>query len=134
MWLNCDSVWSRFLLEAGLAKGGLVACTQPRRVAAITVARRVSEEMGTRLGAAVKLPPPSPPAPASAPARAPHAFVPHTHALSLTVFKQRRAEPAVEPSRDVQSRVPHSIFVRSCGVRKQEQGFWLSYKVYDARP
>ena len=36
--------------QAGLARGGAVACTQPRRVAAITVARRVAQEMGTRVG------------------------------------------------------------------------------------
>ncbi|KAL4442503.1 hypothetical protein ABPG77_005087 [Micractinium sp. CCAP 211/92] len=41
----------RFLYDAGLTKGGLVACTQPRRVAAVTVAQRVAEEMGTELGA-----------------------------------------------------------------------------------
>lgn len=29
---------------------GLVGCTQPRRVAAVSVANRVSEEMGTELG------------------------------------------------------------------------------------
>lgn len=43
----------RMLMEAGLARGGLVACTQPRRVAAITVARRVAEEMGVAVGGAV---------------------------------------------------------------------------------
>ena len=30
--------------------GRLVACTQPRRVAAMTVAARVAEEVGTELG------------------------------------------------------------------------------------
>lgn len=36
---------------AGWTQGGkLVACTQPRRVAAMTVAARVAEEMGCRLG------------------------------------------------------------------------------------
>lgn len=36
---------------AGWTQGGnLVACTQPRRVAAMTVAQRVAEEMGCRLG------------------------------------------------------------------------------------
>lgn len=44
----------RLLLEAGLARGGMVACTQPRRVAAITVARRVAEEMGVSLGGMVR--------------------------------------------------------------------------------
>ena len=48
----------QFLVEAGFCKsqagqqghrGGLIACTQPRRVAAMTVAERVAEEMGTRL-------------------------------------------------------------------------------------
>jgi ATP-dependent RNA helicase DHX8/PRP22 len=36
--------------EAGLAGGLAVACTQPRRVAAVSVARRVAEETGTVLG------------------------------------------------------------------------------------
>jgi HrpA-like RNA helicase len=31
-------------------RGMKVACTQPRRVAAMSVAKRVSEEMGVRLG------------------------------------------------------------------------------------
>lgn len=43
----------RMLMEAGLARGGMVACTQPRRVAAITVARRVAEEMGVVVGGTV---------------------------------------------------------------------------------
>jgi HrpA-like RNA helicase len=35
----------------GLCKNGKkVGCTQPRRVAAMSVAKRVSEEMGVRLG------------------------------------------------------------------------------------
>ena len=41
----------QFLLHGGFAgKGGAIACTQPRRVAAMSVARRVAEEMGTALG------------------------------------------------------------------------------------
>ena len=41
----------QYLDEAGWTAGGqLVACTQPRRVAAMTVAARVAEEMGCRLG------------------------------------------------------------------------------------
>eukprot|EP00775_Hariotina_reticulata_P008561 gene8561-8743_t len=40
----------QFLLEAGLVPGGMIAITQPRRVAAITVARRVAEELGVQLG------------------------------------------------------------------------------------
>lgn len=32
------------------AKGKKVGCTQPRRVAAMSVAKRVSEEMGVKLG------------------------------------------------------------------------------------
>lgn len=42
---------SQFLLEAGYASSGKkIACTQPRRVAAISVAKRVSEEQGCQLG------------------------------------------------------------------------------------
>lgn len=41
----------QYLHEAGLTEGGLkVGCTQPRRVAAMSVAARVAEEMGKRLG------------------------------------------------------------------------------------
>ena len=41
----------QYLFEAGWADGGrVVACTQPRRVAAQTVAARVAEEMGVQLG------------------------------------------------------------------------------------
>ena len=44
----------QYLAEAGWAAGGrCVACTQPRRVAAQTVALRVAEEVGCRLGAEV---------------------------------------------------------------------------------
>ncbi len=44
----------QYLYEAGFAnKGRMIACTQPRRVAAITVAKRVSEEMGCKLGSTV---------------------------------------------------------------------------------
>ncbi|KAJ5232743.1 hypothetical protein N7468_005699 [Penicillium chermesinum] len=41
----------QYLHEAGYTKGGLkVGCTQPRRVAAMSVAARVAEEMGSKLG------------------------------------------------------------------------------------
>ena len=41
----------QYLYEAGYTKGGLrIGCTQPRRVAAMSVAARVADEMGVRLG------------------------------------------------------------------------------------
>ncbi|XP_042391527.1 pre-mRNA-splicing factor ATP-dependent RNA helicase DEAH1-like isoform X1 [Zingiber officinale] len=40
----------QYLHEAGYTKHGLVGCTQPRRVAAMSVAARVSQEMGVKLG------------------------------------------------------------------------------------
>lgn len=41
----------QYLYEAGYCKDNLrVGCTQPRRVAAMSVAARVAEEVGTRLG------------------------------------------------------------------------------------
>lgn len=41
----------QYLDEAGWTKDGkMIACTQPRRVAATTVATRVADEMGVRLG------------------------------------------------------------------------------------
>lgn len=41
---------TQHLHEEGYTNDGVVGCTQPRRVAAMSVARRVSEEMGTELG------------------------------------------------------------------------------------
>jgi pre-mRNA-splicing factor ATP-dependent RNA helicase DHX16 len=45
----------QYLHEAGWTAGGrCVVCTQPRRVAAMSVAARVAEEMGVRLGHEVR--------------------------------------------------------------------------------
>lgn len=35
----------QFLYEDGYCANGMIGCTQPRRVAAMSVAKRVSEEM-----------------------------------------------------------------------------------------
>ncbi|CAG8770878.1 884_t:CDS:10 [Gigaspora margarita] len=40
----------QFLLEAGLISNGAIALTQPRRVAAISLAKRVANEIGSKLG------------------------------------------------------------------------------------
>jgi pre-mRNA-splicing factor ATP-dependent RNA helicase DHX38/PRP16 len=44
---------TQFLHEDGYGKSGLIGCTQPRRVAAMSVAKRVSEEMDVKLGGLV---------------------------------------------------------------------------------
>lgn len=44
---------TQFLYEDGYGKLGLIGCTQPRRVAAMSVAKRVSEEMEVNLGGLV---------------------------------------------------------------------------------
>ena len=44
---------TQFLHEDGYAEHGMIACTQPRRVAAMSVAKRVSEEMEVPLGGVV---------------------------------------------------------------------------------
>lgn len=41
---------TQFLYEDGYNKRGMIGCTQPRRVAAMSVAKRVSEEMEVSLG------------------------------------------------------------------------------------
>ena len=41
---------TQYFVEAGLTRHGRIGCTQPRRVAAMSVAKRVAEEMGCRLG------------------------------------------------------------------------------------
>ena len=43
----------KMCLEAGRGIHGMIGCTQPRRIAAITVAQRISEEMGDEAGGAV---------------------------------------------------------------------------------
>ena len=46
----------QYLLESGWAEdGNVIACTQPRRVAATSVASRVASEVGTILGDEVHL-------------------------------------------------------------------------------
>ncbi|XP_074286404.1 pre-mRNA-splicing factor ATP-dependent RNA helicase DEAH1-like [Silene latifolia] len=40
----------QYLHEAGYTKLGIIGCTQPRRVAAMSVSARVSREMGVKLG------------------------------------------------------------------------------------
>lgn len=40
----------QYLHEDGYTLRGKVGCTQPRRVAAMSVAARVSQEMGVKLG------------------------------------------------------------------------------------
>ncbi|KAH6562006.1 hypothetical protein BASA61_005169 [Batrachochytrium salamandrivorans] len=41
---------TQYLAEEGFASKGMIGCTQPRRVAAMSVAKRVAEEVGCRLG------------------------------------------------------------------------------------
>ncbi|CAG8700178.1 13047_t:CDS:2, partial [Acaulospora colombiana] len=41
---------TQYLAEGGFAEKGRIGCTQPRRVAAMSVAKRVAEEVGCRLG------------------------------------------------------------------------------------
>ena len=40
----------QYIYECQSGVRGLIACTQPRRVAAITVAQRVAEETNTQIG------------------------------------------------------------------------------------
>ncbi|TVP79405.1 MAG: ATP-dependent RNA helicase HrpA [Puniceicoccaceae bacterium] len=40
----------KFLLECELGQKGLIGCTQPRRVAALSVAQRIAEELGVTYG------------------------------------------------------------------------------------
>lgn len=50
----------QYLYEAGWAsEGNVVACTQPRRVAATSVANRVAAEVGSIMGDEVCLQPPA---------------------------------------------------------------------------
>ncbi|KAJ5932609.1 hypothetical protein N7516_007098 [Penicillium verrucosum] len=44
---------TQYLAEGGYGNNGMIGCTQPRRVAAMSVAKRVAEEVGCKLGAEV---------------------------------------------------------------------------------
>ena len=41
---------TQYLAEGGFANNGIIGCTQPRRVAAMSVAKRVAEEVGCKVG------------------------------------------------------------------------------------
>ena len=41
---------TQYMAEAGFTSRGIIGCTQPRRVAAMSVSKRVAEEFGCRLG------------------------------------------------------------------------------------
>lgn len=41
---------TQYLHEEGYSTNGMIGCTQPRRVAAMSVAKRVSDEMDSSLG------------------------------------------------------------------------------------
>lgn len=41
---------TQYLAEMGFSTKGIIGCTQPRRVAASSVAKRVAEEFGCSLG------------------------------------------------------------------------------------
>src|SRR5512136_2777681 len=43
----------KMCLEAGRGRPGLIGCTQPRRVATVTVAHRIAEELGEEIGHSV---------------------------------------------------------------------------------
>ncbi len=43
----------QYLHEAGYSKAGRIGCTQPRRVAAMSVSARVATEVGCKLGSEV---------------------------------------------------------------------------------
>ena len=49
-WQFKLTVFPQYLHEDGYTKLGMVGCTQPRRVAAMSVAKRVSDEMECALG------------------------------------------------------------------------------------
>ena len=44
---------TQYMHEEGYSSYGVIGCTQPRRVAAMSVAKRVSEEVGCKLGGEV---------------------------------------------------------------------------------
>lgn len=43
----------KMCLEAGRGRNGLIGCTEPRRIAAVTVARRIAAELGEEIGRTV---------------------------------------------------------------------------------
>ncbi len=43
----------KMCLEAGRGLAGMIGCTQPRRIAATTVARRIAEELGENIGRSI---------------------------------------------------------------------------------
>lgn len=50
IWMITASLLLQYMHEDGYTNYGMIGCTQPRRVAAMSVAKRVSEEFGCKLG------------------------------------------------------------------------------------
>ena len=50
VFADSSLVTLQYMHEDGYTNYGMIGCTQPRRVAAMSVAKRVSEEMGVHLG------------------------------------------------------------------------------------
>jgi ATP-dependent RNA helicase DHX8/PRP22 len=50
IFLVLQTQMTQYMVELGLTKKGMIGCTQPRRVAAVSVAKRVAEEFGCALG------------------------------------------------------------------------------------
>ena len=46
---------TQYMSEMGYTQRGMIGCTQPRRVAAMSVAKRVAEEYGCQLGQEVSM-------------------------------------------------------------------------------
>ena len=53
--MRCAAQIPQYLHEAGYSAAGRIGCTQPRRVAAMSVSARVAEEVGVKLGHEVSL-------------------------------------------------------------------------------
>ena len=49
-YIRCVVKVLQYMHEDGYSQYGIIGCTQPRRVAAMSVAKRVSEEMEVKLG------------------------------------------------------------------------------------
>ena len=48
-------LYTQYVYESGMTRKGSVAVTQPRRVAAVSIAKRVAEEKGVSLGDTVRV-------------------------------------------------------------------------------
>ena len=122
---------TQYLAEAGYTSKGKIGCTQPRRVAAMSVAKRVAEEVGCRLGEEAR---PAGPCAAATAHRGVHrrrTRAASTHHLHLGSLWEPGTPPAGAPCRTRPPRRARcrELQGRPCGSAQWPRALQVGYSI-----